>query len=72
MLKNYSHEPAIFVFSDRKPCGYNCLSLIHTKLRLLVFALEFLDASGCVYQFLFAGKKGVAVGADLQTDFGLC
>ena len=39
-------------------------------LRLFVTAVEFVDTTGGVNKFLFAGEKRVAFGADTDFDFG--
>ena len=37
-------------------------------LKFLVFFSKSFNTSGCIHQFLFTGKKRMALGADLNTD----
>ena len=40
------------------------------NLRLLVAAVEFVDTTGGINEFLFTGEEGVALGADAYLDLG--
>ncbi len=50
--------------------GLSNLSFFFRLVVLGVASTEFLDAAGCIYQLLFAGKEGVAGRADLHLQLG--
>jgi hypothetical protein len=52
----------------REESVYAIAPLLCIFLELFVFPAETLDPTGCIHQFLLAGKKGMALGTDFNTD----
>ena len=54
-------------YDTEKPCRFEARLKFNSLLSFFVAAVEFVDTTGGINKFLFAGEEGVALGAD--TDF---
>ena len=56
-------------YDTEKPCRFEARLKFNSLLSFFVAAVEFVDTTGGINKFLFAGEEGVALGADTDLVF---